>query len=360
MTTTHKHTLVLLALLSPLAWAQNQAYLQQGAGFAKSLAPTSNTQLVNPNGVNSSAWGGYSTIAPAVPSGMGAFSAPITDTNVFNQAKGLGLTGLGVSALDRCANYKPTGDPAKDQECAAVNFMAQKCLRPNAGQQSVLGNLGTHQSLADNCEGSYGQGQQRFDYTNRVTRLDPAFSTSSKALENPGGAAEQSCSVTTEVTEPAKFSTYQCSEYRSSEELRCSQTLAASVQTSHAPPSKLSYDCPIPSGSGDLGTGPVSFAEMTMANYLRYGHDVCYYFIRGNVNYNGYLSALESQFNMHAISWNQDYGRFELATTARTIYTCPDGSLPTQGLCVERTLHKAWNDACTALEFSAGVHLETP
>jgi hypothetical protein len=262
---------LLLGLLCHWGSAQDASFMQQGTDFAKSLSPTGNAQLVNPAGVNARAWGSNTGIASSVPPNMGSFSRPSTDSSNLNQAKALGLGGLGQSALDRCASYQPTGDPAQDQECAAVNFLTQKCLTPSSSQQGVLGNIGSTQMVSDNCIGTYGQGQQHFDFANRVDKLDPAFAITKGAQANPSPAAQQSCVPQTVVTEPAKFAVNKCSSFSSSNEIQCSQTLSASMVTSHGPPTSLAYDCPIPVGSAYIGwTGPTTFADMTMANYLRY------------------------------------------------------------------------------------------
>jgi len=96
--------------------------------------------------------------------------------------------------------------------------------------------------------------------------------------------------------------------------------------------------CPIPTGgissSDEFGTYYDTFASMTIASRMT-GPSSCYYFVTGNINTNGYLSALGGQFGIKAVTWNQDYGRVEISATAQMTTICPSGSTLVAGiLCI--------------------------
>ena len=118
-------------LLVPAQTTLTAQALQQGQDFAKSIQPTSPSQIVNPSGLR---WATPATVPTAVPSGLGSFSNPATGNATFQDAQGMGLLQLGNTALSRCANWRPTGDPVKDQECAGVNFLAKRCFTPSDAQ----------------------------------------------------------------------------------------------------------------------------------------------------------------------------------------------------------------------------------
>lgn len=255
---------IALALVSQMALAQNQAAMQQGADFAKGLAPTSNSQAINPAGVNAGAWGSNANITPSVPSNMGAFSAPTVDSATFDEAKSFGLSGLGNSAMDRCASYKPTGDPVKDQECAAVNFLSQRCLSPNNGQKKILGNTGVAQTVTGDCVGSYGEGQRNFDFANQITSDDPVFQAIKAAQSNSAANSDQLCTEKTVVVQPATTELNSCSKTTNTNEYTCSQTLSATLTTTKAV-ANTSETCPqgVQVGSycqyNSVGTAKVDF-----------------------------------------------------------------------------------------------------
>ncbi|MEY4566330.1 MAG: hypothetical protein RLY14_1300 [Planctomycetota bacterium] len=213
-----------LMLFASIGHAQDAKYLTQGKDFANSIAPTSAGQIVNPQGVNANAWSGTS-IGSAPPKDLGAFSAPNTSSSAMDQAKSLGLMGLGNSAMDRCANYTPSGDPVKDQECAAVNFMSQRCLQPAGTQTQIVNANGGMQTNTPACEGSYGQGANKFDFFNQVKSSDTIFNLSNTATKDAGKTAGQSCVETDVITKPAQFETNTCFKSTTTNTAACSQFL---------------------------------------------------------------------------------------------------------------------------------------
>lgn len=297
---------VVLAFFSLAANAQDQNVMQQGTDFANTLAPTSKSQVVNPAGVNANAWGGNSGVSSTVPANMGTFSAPITTSSTYTQAKSLGLTGLGESALDRCASYKPTGNPVQDQECAAVNFLAQKCLSPSDAEKKILGNSGVYQSPSADCEGTYGQAQKKFDFINQITPNDPAFTLTKTAQQNAASQNTQTCTPTTVVTTPAQFEVNKCSKISSTSEVKCSQTLSASITTTKEAATKTDA-CP----TGEL-VGGYCKSKTT---------------IPATVTASCSSGVLQSDGSCLSQS----------SYTATPILTCSNGSTPIQGQCISTT-----------------------
>jgi hypothetical protein len=216
-----------LMLFASIGHAQDAKYLTQGKDFANSIAPTSAGQIVNPQGVNANAWSGTS-IGSSPPKDLGAFSAPNTSSSAMDQAKSLGLMGLGNSAMDRCANYTPSGDPVKDQECAAVNFMSQRCLQPAGTQTQIVNANGGMQTNPAACEGSYGQGANKFDFFNQVKSSDTIFNLSNTATKDAGKTTGQVCTETEEITKPAESARNTCVKSTSTGQETCSQILRAS------------------------------------------------------------------------------------------------------------------------------------
>jgi len=94
--------------IAATAAAQDASRLAEGQSFGKSISPSTKGQVINPNAVDPSAWGGNTSIGTTVPSGLDGFSSPMTGTDAFDQAKTLGLAGLGHSAMNKCQTYVPT------------------------------------------------------------------------------------------------------------------------------------------------------------------------------------------------------------------------------------------------------------
>ena len=222
-----------LLMAAHLAFAQNSVALNDGMNFGHSIAPTSNRQIVNPGAVNAQAWSGNTAAPTTAPAGLGGFSTPKTDTSVYNTATIGGLTGLGNKAQIDCQGFTPGNDPLRNQECAAVNFLSNKCITPSSGQASILGSFGNSQ-LAQSaaCEGSYGKGTQQFNFNDQVTQSDSIFDSMRGLKSKAASASEQVCTEKTVITEPAAFEFNTCVKSSTTEAVSCSQYLNMSVTTS--------------------------------------------------------------------------------------------------------------------------------
>ncbi len=202
--------------LSATAFAQDSQSMRQGLEFGNSIAPQSNGQIVNPAS-NSSAWS-TSGVPTAVPSGLGTFSQPTDGATAHSRAKSLGLAGLGNAAMDRCEHYAPTGNAQADQECAAVNFLSQRCLPARPGYP-------TPPSGSASCSGSFGAGQAQFDFANQVTERDSIFRAITDAQKNAENATGTTCQPETIVTKPAEYSNATCIKSTQTDKRTCSQVL---------------------------------------------------------------------------------------------------------------------------------------
>ena len=245
-----KFLAALLVACAPLAsLAQPSQALQQGQDFAKQIQPTSATQILNPAGIG---WTSPSTMPTSVPSGLGAFSSPASGNAVLQDAQGMGLLQLGNTALDRCANWRATGDPVKDQECAGVNFLAKRCFTPSDAQGKIMGINGSG-GVPAGCEGTFGAGQAKFNYANTITSKDSVFAsvtTAQAAAAND--PANQVCAVQTVTTTPAQFATYVGIKSTDIAQTNCSQYLGATVTAQDVPATISGYTCP--TGATLVGT----------------------------------------------------------------------------------------------------------
>ncbi len=216
-------------VLMQTSFAQDANVMSQGTTFGNSIAPTQAGQIVNPGAVNHNAWGNNTSASTTTPSGLGGFSTPHTQGTDLEQAKSIGLAGLGNAAMDRCANYVPTGDPTKDQECAAVNFLSQRCLTPSTKQAQIIGKagVGSHQAqlLSSYCTGSYGKGANQFDFKDQITEGDSVFSSITGAQNHAGTATGQICTQKTVVVEPALVENNACMKSVNTDQVSCSQFL---------------------------------------------------------------------------------------------------------------------------------------
>lgn len=216
-------------VLMQTSLAQDANIMNQGTSFGNSIAPTQAGQIVNPGAVNPNAWGNNTRAPTSAPSGLGGFSTPHTQGSDLEQAKSIGLAGLGNAAMDRCESYIPTGDPAKDQECAAVNFLSQRCLTPSTKQAQIMSKAGAGsnqaQLLSSYCSGSYGKGSNQFNFKDQVTEKDSVFSSIRSAQNNAGTATGQICTQKTVVVEPALYENNACMKSVNTEQVSCSQFL---------------------------------------------------------------------------------------------------------------------------------------
>jgi hypothetical protein len=162
------------------------------------------------------------------------WSLPIISASTFDSAKTMGLVGLGNQAMDNCAAYTPgSGDAARDQECAAVNFLSQRCLTPSGAQANVMsGTGGSAQSQLNSsyCAGSYGKGANQFDFANQVKSSDSIFSAVGGSQKDAGKTTGEICTQKSVVTKPAEFELNNCIKTFSSDVETCSQVLKASCQ----------------------------------------------------------------------------------------------------------------------------------
>ena len=229
--------LAALAFVPAAASAQSATAVSDGTSFAKSIAPTSSAQIVNPTGVNSTAWAGNATTPTVVPSTLGKFSTPNVSTNPYTSAKAIGLAGYGNQAVANCAAYDPTtGDPTQSQTCAAINFLSNRCLSPTTHQSAVMSaNATSATPLAADCAGTYGQAQANYGYSEQESSSDSIFTSISGLSSTASGTIGETCSIQTVVTTPAQYASYTCTKNDSSDEYTCYQYLNASVQTTYTP-----------------------------------------------------------------------------------------------------------------------------
>ena len=224
--------------------AQNAQTLTDGKAFAESMAPTAPGQIVNPAGVNPSSWAAGATAMPTtMPSGLGAFSSPLTSSPLYGTAAAQGaLSGLANAKIQNCKNYVPTGDPIADQECAAVKFMNKDCVPLTSAQAQITGTVGVPNATGVNCTDTYGAGQSNFGYRDAISAADPVFGLTQNAQHNASATTTQTCVSTPIVTKPAQYETNTCSKTVSTNLKVCSQELAVAVTTSYTP-AQVSYKC---------------------------------------------------------------------------------------------------------------------
>ena len=237
-------TVLSVAALHGPGHAQNTQALSDGKAFAEAIAPSSSGQIVNPSGVNASAWPAGTTALPsAVPPGLGAFSSPLTSSPLYGVSGAQGaLSALGNARSRACQSDVPIGDPIADQECAAVRFMNNDCMALDETQQQVLGGAGVATATSASCAGTYGAGQSNFGYQNAIARHDPIFHLSQAAQNNASSATAQNCVPTQIVTKPARYETNECSKTVSTDSHVCTQELAVAVTTSYTQ-AQVTYSC---------------------------------------------------------------------------------------------------------------------
>ncbi len=229
---------LLLALVLPGdATAQSAAAVSDGTAFAKSLAPSSSKQIVNPTGVNPAAWTGNTSTPTAVPSSLGKFSAPNTSTDDYTAAKAIGLAGFGNQAVLNCSTYDPTtGDPTQVQTCAAVNFLSNRCLSPTTQQSAVMAaNATAATPLASDCTGTYGQASASFGYSEAESSGDAIFGVIAGLPTKSSAATGETCTTQTVVVTPAQYAINTCTKNDSASEYVCYQYLNTSIQTIYTP-----------------------------------------------------------------------------------------------------------------------------
>lgn len=211
------------------SFAQSAAEVSSGTEFANSIAPTSNSQIVNPSAVSSTAWSSGTGISSSAPSGLGGFSTPNTSSSYLTQAQASSLTALGDQAQIDCANYTAGSDAYQNQYCAAVNFLNNQCMEATTGEKSVLGTTGTTQGSTTDCSGTYGAGAAQYSYSDQITSSDPMFSSTSSLATSATDSLTQTCTPETVVTQPAQYEYDTCVVSQDEEDNTCSQYLSASI-----------------------------------------------------------------------------------------------------------------------------------
>jgi len=225
-----------LVLASTQASAQAASAVADGITFAKSIAPTSASQLVNPNGVNSTAWTGSTSTPTAVPSTLGTFSTPNVSTTPYTTASAIGLSAYGTQATVNCANYNAaTGDPTQAQTCAAVNFLTNRCLSPTTKQGAILAANSTSTSVTGDCSGTYGQAQASYGFAEQESSSDSVFTSVTNLGSTASSTTSQTCTVQTVVTTPAQYATVNCTKNDSSSDYACYQYLNTAIETTYTP-----------------------------------------------------------------------------------------------------------------------------
>lgn len=169
---------------------QQSALIDSGSSFAQSLLP--NAIATTDSGTAPSPVAG----APGASSISAQSALPNYTTNqqalTPSTASGTSLMSMGVNEMNRCAGYTNTGNAADDQQCAAVNFLAN---RSPSGQYVIQSNDPMLQAQTQSVAG--------------------ASDTTS-----PGA----SCKTIT-TTNPGTFETVTCSESAIPVTISCSKTL---------------------------------------------------------------------------------------------------------------------------------------
>jgi len=328
-------TIVMLSAAPAWACAQSAQTLSDGKSFAESIAPQTQSQIVNPSGVNQTAWSAGSMAVPSsMPAGLGAFSSPLTSSPLYdvNGAQGA-LSGLGNARIQACKNYVPTGDPIADQECAAVKFMNKDCVLLSSAQLQVVGSAGATAGTGTNCAGTYGSGQSNFGYQNAITTSDPIFHLSQTAQAGASAVTTQNCVSTPVVTTPAQYETNTCSKTVSTDSHTCTQELAVAVTTSYNP-ANIFYTC----AQGNLqGSYCVSSSSVAAS--------VSYSCASGSLSGSSCLSTSGAPAS---VSYSCPTGTLSgtmcvssTGTPASVSYSCPGGGSLSGSSCISQTTQPA-------------------
>jgi len=299
-------------LLSFNVFAQSAPDMAAGTEFVNSLAPAS---------------------TPTAPlTGMGAFSTPNTDASILTSVQGIkgGLTSLGTSAQEKCASYVPTGDVAQDQYCAAVNFMNNNCITPNAGQSQIIGSTGASSGGGKNCAGSYGAGVSN-KFTLSASDTANATSITSAAASSTEGST---CSVQTVETAAASYATYDCTKDSNYTQQTCSQNLVTTITTDKQQANEI-YSC-----SGGAINGHYCVSSTSAATPVIYSCAAGLTLIGSNcINPSGSITpASVASYGCPAgevLSGSICTKTSTQNKTATSTYTCPDGYVFNNGWCAQ-------------------------
>lgn len=227
----------LSSYLPATASATDAAAVAEGTAFAKSIAPTSSAQLVNPTGVDPTTWNDKTGTPTAVPPSLGKFSTPNISNTHFTAAKAIGLAAYGNQAVANCATFDAaTGDATQAQTCAAINFLSNRCLSPTTQQGAIMvANATAAMPLASDCSGTYGQAQKNYGYSEQETATDPIFTAVAGLGTTASTTAGETCTTQTVVTVPAQYAINTCVKDDTTNEYTCYQYLNTAVQTTYTP-----------------------------------------------------------------------------------------------------------------------------
>ena len=277
-------------VLLPWGFSFAQAPNADGLGLANSMFPSSAGQVVNPSGVNATAWSGSTDMKQSNVNGTGQFANPTTSSADYakNNFSG-GLTNMGNKSMDDCASYVPTGKTdsasiAKDQYCSGVNFMANRCIQPNSSQQQIIGGTGASHNAVGNCSGTFGGGLVQ-SYVLSGNDKDMANKFPSQANNNAG--INGGCQVIS-TTVPAKTENHDCVKSENSSAQTCTQELNPECSIGFG-------DLTSASASGPNGGGWQTWISKRAPGVYDYrmSRDSCL----------SSASAFEIDFNIQDISW---------------------------------------------------------
>jgi len=339
------------------AFAQDATTVQQGTTFAKSIAPTSASQVVNPTGVSSTAWGGNTSSPTAVVPGLGAFSTPNTSSTPFSSATSMGLSGYGNQAVLNCSTFVagPGTDPLQVQSCAAVNFMTNRCLSPSTAQMAIITSNGGSQAVSGNCEGTYGQSQAAFGYTEQLTPSDSVFTVMTGLPAAVPQETSQTCSVQTVTLTPPTYEQVNCVKNNVTTSYTCDQAMTATVTTQTVPPTLAACDNGAPTKNGTIPggyTGP--YCEYDYGPYQSDNYET--------IDCSSAFSFPDMTYLAEDVFFQCPEGGC-IATTY-CYYAppkkCPNGYTLEGTQCAIKTVQKSFGDNCGPYTSSAGITLPNP
>jgi hypothetical protein len=285
--------------------------LSAGTAYGRAIVPGASGQLVNASAVN---WTSSSSSPSTAPNDLGVFSTPQTDQGVLRSAQSIGLTNMGVQAQINCQNYvkgAPGTTTASDLQCAAVNFLNNKCTTATPAEASVMKSTGATSAQSDNCVGTYGGGQSQFNI--QVATTDPLFgNVSPSTLAANDGS---SCSTVNVITTPAEFSQNTCVINSSGTAYTCSESLTTTI-TSQLSAATRTDTC----SSGVLVEG---YCQVTTSSPPS----------------PDYVCAVG--FTLSGTSCSET-----LTQAATPIYACPGGEVLSGSSCISTTLASIANFTC--------------
>lgn len=236
--------LALFLLSLPCAsYAIDAGAFNLGKTFADTLKPTHKGEIVNPSGVKPGAWSSGTNAPTTPPKDMGAFSSPNSSPAMLSDAQSIGLENMGNKSVNECEAYVMGSDPMKDQSCAAINFLTNKCITPTGKQTPILTNLGKSAPSAMGCTGTYGASVTSFHYQDTISDSDPLFSKTKSLPSSAPTIAESVCENKTTVLKNAEYSIETCVTNSDTSLHACSESLSVTLTTElTAPKQNISCD----------------------------------------------------------------------------------------------------------------------